>query len=279
MDHEKVNPFIKWAGGKRWLVNSHPDIFPQKYNKYIEPFLGGGAVFFHIQPKKAILSDINLELITTYKALQTDWEMVIKLLQKHKKNHSQSYYYKIRSKIPFEEYKNNKYEEQQIAARFIYLNRTCFNGIYRVNKTGTFNVPIGTKSSIIYEKDNFENVSKTLQSAEILHDDFVTTINRSRKKDFIFADPPYTVSHNNNGFLQYNEKIFSWNDQIKLADSLTEAKNRGVKIISTNANHSSIIKLYKNDGFRITKVSRYSSISANPDNRRQYGEIIIEANI
>ncbi|WNY25468.1 Dam family site-specific DNA-(adenine-N6)-methyltransferase [Methanolapillus millepedarum] len=270
-------PFIKWAGGKRWFVNNHSNLFPQQYNRYIEPFLGGGAVFFYLKPEKAILSDINSELIVTYGALQKDWEAVVKILKKHKKLHSNKYYYKIRSHNPFDN--GQKYDEFQIAARFIYLNRTCFNGIYRVNSEGKFNVPIGTSSSIMYDTDDFECVSKILESARLFDDNFTKTISKSRNNDFIFADPPYTVSHNNNGFLQYNEKIFSWEDQIKLSESLARAKDRGVKIISTNANHPAVLDLYLKNDFKVDKVSRYSSISANPRNRRQYGEIIVQANL
>ncbi|MDB0439842.1 DNA methyltransferase [Clostridioides difficile] len=268
---KKVTPFIKWAGGKRWLISNYTDIFPEEYNKYIEPFLGGGAVYFYLNPTKAILSDINEELITTYNALKKDSLKVIRYLEIHNTRHSKEYYYIIREKKYVDEYK--------IAARLIYLNRTCFNGIYRVNKNGKFNVPIGTSNKALYESDNFEEIMQRLKKAQIFNDDFGKTIGKARKGDLIFADPPYTVRHNSNGFVQYNEKIFSWNDQLRLLKSLSRAKNRGVKIIATNANHPSVTNLYKEQGFQIKEVSRYSSISASSENRKQYGEIIILANL
>ncbi len=269
--NKKTSPFIKWAGGKRWFISNYQYLLPKEFNRYIEPFLGGGAVFFYLQPQKAIISDINKELIITYKAIKKNWKIVLQYLQIHKENHCKDYYYEQR-KLQYT-------DEYQIAARLIYLNRTCFNGIYRVNKDGKFNVPIGTNDSVIYDTDDFESVMKVLKSANIFNDDFVKTIGKSREGDFIFADPPYTVRHNTNGFLQYNEKIFSWSDQLRLAQSLNRAKNRGVKIVSTNANHPSVVELYEANNFEIIEVSRYSSISADPKNRKQYGEIIIRANI
>lgn len=268
---KKVTPFVKWAGGKRWLISNYTDVFPKEYNKYIEPFLGGGAVYFYLNPTKAILSDINKELIITYNALKKDYLKVIKYLELHNTRHSKEYYYIIREQEYVDEYR--------IAARLIYLNRTCFNGIYRVNKSGKFNVPIGSNNEVLYEKDNFEDIMKRLKKAQIFNDDFGKTIGKAREGDLIFADPPYTVRHNSNGFIQYNEKIFSWDDQLRLLKSLSKAKDRGVKIIATNANHQSIVNLYIEQGFKIKEVSRYSSISASSKDRKQYGEIIILANV
>ncbi|AOT68329.1 DNA adenine methylase [Geosporobacter ferrireducens] len=268
---KKVAPFIKWPGGKRWFVQAHLDIIPQQYNRYIEPFLGGGAVFFGIQPLKAILSDTNKELAITYNAIKKDYKRVLSYLQFHKQYHSEEYYYQVRDMLLDDEF--------EIAARLIYLNRTCFNGIYRVNKEGKFNVPIGTSSSVIYDTDDFQAIAQALKHANIFNDDFAKTIGKAREGDLIFADPPYTVRHNNNGFIQYNEKLFSWKDQIRLTKCLKRAKDRGVKIIATNANHPSVVDLYRQLEFEIEEITRYSSISANPENRKQYGEIIITANI
>ncbi len=200
--HEnKSLPFLKWAGGKRWLISQHSKIFPNTFNTYIEPFLGSGAVFFKLQPQKAILSDINKELIVTYQAIKEDWQKVLHGLQKHQKLFNKAYYYKIRQDKP-----ENIYDK---AARLIFLNRTCWNGLYRVNLDGEFNVPIGTKTDVIMKDDDFETISKTLQNADLLPDDFENIINKANKNDLIFVDPPYTVRHDNNGFIKYNEKLFS----------------------------------------------------------------------
>jgi len=165
----------------------------------------------------------------------------------------------------------------QRASRMIYLNRTCFNGIYRVNKEGLFNVPKGNRDLIIFSNDEFEAISSSLKNATIRQCDFEVLINEAKENDFIFADPPYTVRHNLNGFIKYNEVLFSWKDQERLARALIRAKERGVKILSTNANHASIRELYENNGFIIKVVSRFSSISASSENRKRFEELVISS--
>lgn len=138
--------FLKWAGGKKWFVSDYANLFPKEYNRYIEPFLGGGIVYFYLEPKKAILNDINNELIITYKVIKNKPLELLTLLKRMEKKHCKEYYYKIREEKPDTEIK--------IAARMIYLNHTCFNGIYRVNPKGEFNVPIGTFHRVVRENDN-----------------------------------------------------------------------------------------------------------------------------
>lgn len=261
-----MDPFLKWAGGKRWLINNHSNIFPIDYNRYFEPFLGSGAVFFHLKPRKAILSDLNKELILTYKALKNNWRLVYKHLCEHHKNHSKEYYYKIR------DYRaHGKYAE---AARFIYLNRTCWNGLYRVNLKGKFNVPIGTKQKVILTKDNFKIISELLKDVTLLYEDFEYVINKAQKDDLIFIDPPYTVSHNKNAFIKYNEKLFSWEDQLRLHKALEKARMKGVKVIATNAYHDSLIELYKTN-FNIIPIERFSIIASKLSARKTYEELLI----
>jgi DNA adenine methylase len=267
---KQIIPFLKWAGGKRWFAGKHARFFPANYNLYIEPFLGGGSVYFYLQPERALLGDTNGELIITYSSVRDNWMKIQELLIEHQKNHNESYYYQIRDLVPTDIIKR--------AARLIYLNRTCFNGIYRVNLQGKFNVPKGTKDTVLFETDDFERISKLLSTSEIRTSDFEVLIDEARQGDLIFADPPYTVRHNQNGFIKYNEKLFSWNDQIRLADSLSRARSRGAKVISTNANHYLLRELYEERGFEIETVSRYSSISADPSKRSQYEEIIVFAN-
>lgn len=260
-----LTPFLKWAGGKRWLVYKHSDLFPCFSGRYIEPFLGSGAVFFHLSPKNAVISDSNSWLIDTYIALRDDWEAVFEKLEVHQSKHSKEHYYKTRALLH-----EDRYER---AAQFIYLNRTCWNGLFRVNLKGRFNVPIGSKSSVILES-GFSEISKALSNADILNEDFEKVIDLSVEGDFLFVDPPYTVQHNLNGFVKYNEKIFSWSDQERLFESLKSARDRGVKIMLTNANHSSILSLYEGY-FDVMEIERKSVISANKRFRSKTTELLI----
>lgn len=261
-----LEPFLKWPGGKRWLIAGHNDILPKRIRgRYIEPFLGSGAVFFRIQPKAALLSDKILHLIHTFEGIQRNWEEVRRILEIHQELHSKEYYYSIRSQSPEDSISR--------AAWFIYLNRTCFNGIYRVNQQGVFNVPVGTKTKVLLPTDNFAGWAAALSAAELSCVDFESAIAKAAKDDFVFADPPYTVHHNNNGFIKYNEVLFSWNDQVRLAESIRAAHRRGARILVTNANTPALRELYK--GFKIRPVSRYSSIAASAAGRNKYEELLI----
>jgi DNA adenine methylase len=262
-----LRPFLKWPGGKRWFAEHHSSFFPQKFNRYIEPFLGSGSVFFYLRPCRALLGDINQELIGAYLGIRNSWKQVDSLLKKHQKWHSNSHYYKMRA--------SRMENLGQKSARLIYLNRTCFNGIFRVNHEGQFNVPKGTRDSVLFETDDFQETSDVLQSAEIRVCDFQKLVDEAKRNDFIFADPPYTVRHNLNGFIKYNENLFSWYDQVRLADALQCAKKRGVKIVCTNANHESVREIYRERGFFLKKVSRFSCISASSQSRKQFEELVI----
>jgi DNA adenine methylase len=262
-----MTPFLSWAGGKRWFVQKHAELLPKKFNRYFEPFLGGGSVFFHLNPAESILGDINPDVVAAYQGIKQDWKALKRSLQYHQRNHSDEHYYKVRSKVPS--------KVIQRASRMIYLNRTCFNGIYRVNLQGEFNVPRGSKDSIVLNHDSFESVAKLLERATIRLADFEVLIDEAKEGDFVFADPPYTVRHNLNGFIKYNEKLFSWQDQERLAAALIRARDRGVIIAATNANHSSVRELYMNKQFSLITTSRFSSISASSSSRKQFEELII----
>ncbi|UQI40951.1 DNA adenine methylase [Vreelandella venusta] len=266
-EQQIVLPFLKWAGGKRWLVKDHPDIFPKKFNTYIEPFLGSGSVFFHLKPEQALLSDTNQELITTYKAIRNRNRKVRSLLEEYHQKHSKEFYYFMRAQTP--------QTQEEVAARVIYLNRTCWNGLYRVNLRGQFNVPIGTKKNVILDTDDFGTTAKLLRRSKISHSDFEAVIDKAEEGDFVFVDPPYTVKHNLNGFVKYNEKLFSWDDQVRLKESILRAANRGAKVLLTNANHESILDLYKLPNK--TKVLKRSSvISGTSQHRGKYEELTIK---
>jgi DNA adenine methylase len=262
-----VRPFLKWPGGKRWFVVQHGDVFPTGYRRYIEPFLGSGSVFFHLRPERALLGDSNAELIATYRGLRYGWKKAQALLRKHQEKHDHRHYYLVRAQEP-----RSMVER---AARVIYLNRACFNGIYRVNRKGEFNVPKGTRESILFDTDDFAAAARLLRRAELRVGDFEGLVDEAKENDLVFADPPYTVRHNLNGFIKYNEKLFSWADQIRLAAALARARDRGAHVVSTNANHASVRKLYASHQFRLKSISRFSSISAAAESRRQFEELLV----
>jgi DNA adenine methylase len=257
-----TQPFLKWAGGKRWLVKRGLIPVPESYSRYIEPFLGSGAVFFALSPKRAILADSNADLVRAYRAIRSDWEQVERHILTHHRHHDRQYYYRMRSSCP-----SDLYEQ---AARFIYLNRTCWNGLYRVNLAGEFNVPIGTKTDVSLQTDDFSTIAKLLRRCRILCSDFEKVIDQADKSDFLYIDPPYTIKHGNNGFIKYNERLFQWQDQVRLRDSVLRARKRGAHVIISNAHHPSIRELYAED-FRLTSVSRFSPISGTT-NGRAFGQ-------
>lgn len=264
-----LDPFVKWAGGKRWLATKHTHLFPDVVTRYIEPFLGGGAIFFKNRYSGAILADINSELIECYKVIRDEWESLDKLLEIHHANHSKVYYYFVRSSSP-----ENRVER---AGRFLYLNRTCWNGLYRVNLKGEFNVPIGTKSSVVMDTDNFEEIAAALKGAKLRASDFRVTLRETQPGDFVYLDPPYTVKHNVNGFVKYNERIFSWNDQLALKEEVVRLKRLGARVLISQANHESIRELYKDVG--VTHVmQRNSNIAANSYDRSEIEELLIKVN-
>lgn len=263
---DPITPFLKWAGGKRWLAATLAAEIGTVRGKYIEPFLGSAAVYFYLAPTQAILCDANDDLIETYRVVKRAWRILVEKLSNHHRRHSPSYYYKIRDEFP-----SDKIES---AARFIYLNRTCWNGLYRVNLNGTFNVPIGTKTDVLMKSDDFQRAAKLLKGATLMASDFELAIAEAHAGDVIFADPPYTVRHKFNGFIKYNENLFSWNDQLRLKDALKEAKQRGARIYLTNADHESIRDLYGRD-FEVKELTRYSAISGTAVTRGNFSELLI----
>lgn len=266
MTDRPLKPFLKWAGGKRWLFESDQFELPTFSGRYLEPFLGGGAVFFQHRPAHAILSDANERLVELYVQIRDNADGLVQAMEAHSANHSKDYYYRTRSQ------KFSKAVDR--AAQFLYLNRTCWNGLYRENLRGEFNVPIGTKQTVLLGTDNFPEWSAALSGADILKLDFEDLIDRSVRGDFMFVDPPYTVRHNMNGFVKYNQKIFAWEDQVRLRDSLVRASERGVQFAMTNADHDSIRELYS-DFRNQRRLSRYSVIAANADHRSASSELLI----
>lgn len=266
MTKNSLKPFLKWAGGKRWLFESGQFSLPEFRGRYFEPFLGGGAVFFENQPKNAILSDSNARLVEVYVAIRDEWQEIERRLVEHAVAHSREYYYEIRAK---------KFREPVMrAAQFLYLNRTCWNGLYRENLRGQFNVPIGTKQNVLFEADDFRAWSEALAKIRIEYRDFECAIEEAESGDFVFVDPPYTVSHNLNGFVKYNQKIFAWEDQIRLRNALERASNRGVSFAMTNADHVSVRDLYAGFG-RHQQLGRHSVIAGKSRHRVHATELLI----
>lgn len=263
---ESIRPFLRWAGGKRWLLKHITEIKKLEIDCYYEPFLGGASIFLNIDNyNKAILSDLNYDLIETYCSLRDDVKSVIEILEKF--NNNEQEYYRIR---------NTNYDNPlDRAAKFIFLNKTSFNGIYRVNQKGQFNVPYGFRTNIsdLVDKKNLELVSNKLKDVDIKCQDFFELSTTIKKGDFVFLDPPYTVAHENNGFIQYNQKIFSLDDQIRLSKLIEKIKEIGAYYILTNAKHDAILEIYKNIDNPII-LSRNSTVGGIGARREIFNEYI-----
>ena len=262
-----MKPILNWAGGKRWFISNYSNLLPSSFNRYIEPFLGSAVVFFWLNPVSSILSDLNSDLIETYLAIKENPQAVLKNLLVHKRLHTANYYYQLRA--------TSARKPATKAAKFIYLNRTCFNGIYRVNSKGKFNVPKGTKNTVIYPKDDFQAISAVLQRARLYAQDFEKTILMAKKGDFVYSDPPYTVRHNNNNFVRYNEPIFNWKDQERLASTLTSAANNGAYVMLSNANSECIKELYSESMWSHIVLHRNSVLASDTKNRHETSELLI----
>ena len=264
VDGCKAKPFLRWAGGKSWLIKYTDQLIEAgKIAGYHEPFLGGGAVFFSLPKiKRTHLSDINPRLVETYKQVRDNVEDVIDLLKKHKNN--KDYYNAIRHK---------KFDcEKKRAAQFIYLNQTSFNGIYRENLDGLYNVPYGHRAKDFVQEDLLRAASNKLQGTYVRAHEFDSKHHFIKEGDLIFLDPPYTITHNNNGFIKYNKKLFSLDDQHRLAGFIEKIIRKDAYYILTNAAHSEIKKIFKaNQPIKVSRVSRVGGAYAP---RGKYSEFI-----
>lgn len=232
-------PFLRWAGGKNWFVHLLPSILSERHFKqYYEPFLGGGSVFFALQPAKAVLADLNEDLINAYKGVRDDVEGIIQVLSSWEISKEQ--YYAIRSMAPEELTKQ--------AARFIYLNHTSFNGIWRVNRDGKYNVPYGYRDGYKFNYTHLRHCSTLLQNAQLDVASFETTLKDVPAGSLVFLDPPYTVSHNNNGFIEYNRTLFSLENQISLRQCIDRLNDTGAFYLMTNAAHDTIREIFDGAG-------------------------------
>jgi DNA adenine methylase len=235
--------------------------FPNHYGRYFEPFLGSGAVFFQLRPSQAILSDSNTELVNAYQVVQYECESVIEWLRG--RGQSESEYYRIREM--------DATCRVERAGRLIYLNRVGFNGVWRVNRKGRYNVPYGHRPrKDLVEAEKLREASALLRGCLIVSGDFGDLLEYATRGDVVYADPPYTVKHNNNGFARYNEALFPWSEQERLARMARDLADRGVRVIVSNADHDSVRDLYA-DGKEV-RLRRRSTVAADVRRRSEVSE-------
>lgn len=266
LKEERIKPFLRWAGGKSWFIDHLADLLDgHEFTNYYEPFLGGGSIFFSINVTGAVatLSDANKELIDTYIAVRDDVESVIKHFATYE--NTSDFYYKLRAKEPT--------DPAEKAARFIYLNHTSYNGLYRVNRQGKYNVPFGNRKSDTIDVEEIRKASRALEGVNLISGDFENKGDVIQEGTLVFLDPPYTVSHNDNGFIQYNQSIFSIADQERLAQYIQFIMDQGAYFILTNAAHNAIREIFANCG-RSMLVNRQSLIGGKKAKRGLTSELV-----
>ncbi len=259
-------PFLKWPGGKRWLTEYILTILRGKeIKRYFEPFLGGAALYFALRPKRALLSDINVDLINTYTQVRDSHKRVISILKRIPV--TAETYYTLRDA--------RSRSLVTRAAHFLFLNRTSFAGIYRLNRSGAFNVPYGggdRKPNILWDKNILGAASTALQGTTLAACDFESAMLRAKKGDVVYCDPTYTVAHDNNGFVRYNERNFTWSDQERLALAAVRAACAGALVLVSNAHHRDIAELHR--GAKLHIVTRKSCLAPAPTYRRSVREYL-----
>ncbi|MDX2271866.1 MAG: DNA adenine methylase [Cyanobacteriota bacterium] len=262
-----ARPFLKWAGGKHQLIAQYQPYFPKEYQTYYEPFLGGGAIFFHLQPKQAILSDINPELVNVYQCVRDHIEALITLLHKHQEAHNHDYYYQIRSATTLDPIWR--------AARFLYLNKTCFNGLYRENTRGEFNVPIGRyKNPAICNPSLLRLAASALQNICIEVCSFDEILKKAHSPtDFVYLDPPYHPLSPTSSFTSYSRYTFAEAEQIRLRNVMQELTSRRVKVMLSNSDCQFIRELYQ--GFHIHTIFAGRAINSQAKGRGKISEVLI----
>lgn len=270
-----AKPFLKWVGGKQQLLSQFKALFPKEIKRYFEPFVGGGAVYFYLHrnnmlPDEACLYDNNKELVNTYKVVRDDLDNLIECLATHKLNHSKEYYYKIR------DLDRSTVELSNIekAARTIYLNKTGFNGLFRVNSKGYFNVPIGSyKNPQILNEDLLRAASKALQNTIIEVKDFREASKLGRKGDFFYFDPPYDPVSKTANFTNYTANAFLSEDQVDLANAYKMLTNRGCYCMLSNSYTPFILKLYSD--FQIREVIANRAVNSKGNARGGIKEVVV----
>lgn len=270
-------PFVKWAGGKSQLLEQFEPLFPAHFNRYIEPFVGGGAVFFHLHNQGQIgdgvvLNDMNKDLMTCYEVIQDQVDQLIEELRRHEAHKTdKSYFYEIREWDRKPGFKERSPVER--AARTIFLNRTCYNGLYRVNSRGQFNVPFGSyKNPTICDEDNLRAVSWALQGIKLYSEDFERCVDWVEPGDFVYLDPPYHPLSETSSFTSYTRDDFGEADQRRLAETFRQLDRKGCRVMLSNSCTPFIRELYK--GYRRKKVIARRAISCKGDGRGGVSELV-----
>lgn len=276
MISHKPKPFVKWVGGKRQLLKQFrelglypPELFNPATNTYYEPFVGGGAVFFDLLPESAELSDLNNELVVTYNVIKNNIDELIASLKKH--IYDKEYYLEVRAR------NIEDLSDVEIASRFIFLNRTGFNGLYRVNKKGQFNVPFGRYNNpVICDEENLRRVSKELQDVTIKHQDYKAILKKAKLGDFIYFDPPYYPINRTSSFTAYTSENFLEKEQTELRDCFAELHKRGCFVMLSNSDTPYINELYAGiKGVTVHKITAGRAINSKGSGRGKITEVVV----
>jgi len=268
-----ASPIVKWVGGKSKLLGDLIARMPKQYGRYYEPFAGGAALFFRLAPRRAVIADSNHDLIGLYSAVASNVDAVIRRLQHHRDNHDESHYYDMRARWND---RDASWSPPERAAAFIYLNKTCFNGLWRVNRAGAFNVPIGRYTDPpICVPDALRAAHQLLARAVIRHCDYRTAVSDAKPGDLIYFDPPYDPVTTTANFTSYTADSFGADDQRALADTARELASRGCHVMLSNSDTPFIRSIYK--GFNIDRVKCPRAINSNAAKRGDVDELIITA--
>lgn len=270
-----MKPLLKWVGGKTKLLPELVKRMPKKYGRYFEPFAGGAALFFHLEPARAVLGDLNADLMNTYTGVQRDPKAVLRALRKHEQAHGKRYYYDLRDRLNRRE-RSMAYTVQRAAA-FLYLNRTCFNGLYRENQRGLFNVPMGRyKNPTIYNPELVRSAHRALgPEVHVRHNDYKHSVFDATYGDFVYFDPPYDPLSLTSSFTAYGARGFSRDDQVELAEFAASLARRGIDVMLSNSNTKFIRDLYRGIGFKLSRVSCPRAINSDASKRGMVSELII----
>ena len=271
-----VAPVLKWVGGKRQLLETFKPLFPKRFTTYCEPFLGGGAVFFNLQPRKAYVNDINVELMLVYRVIRDDVESLIEILSTYK--NEPDFFYAVRD-LDRDKEKFDRLSEIERAARIIYLNKTCFNGLYRVNNAGEFNSPFGSyRNPNIVNAPTLRAVNKYLNSAEeiiLTATDYAEVLSELPKNTFVYLDPPYAPVSTTANFTGYTKGGFNRDEQIRLRNCCDDLSERGIKFMLSNSDTDFIRELYSDSFYNITFVKARRSVNSVASKRGDVDELVI----
>jgi DNA adenine methylase len=267
---KNVRPFLKWAGGKSQLLKQYSPLFPRhdQIQRYYEPFLGSAAVFFHLQPEDALLADVNENLVEIYRVVQNDVEDLIDLLSRYSNNEDE--FYSVRSQRPA------ALSRVERAARLIYLNKTCYNGLYRENKRGEFNVPFGRyKNPTICDAKRLRVASDALQGVNLRVGDFDKIVACAGSGDFVYFDPPYAPLSTTSNFTSYNRLGFEAEDQRRLSATYDRLSSKGCRLMLSNSNAPLVHELYGGNKYRLIEIKARRSINSKADGRGTVTELLI----